>query len=76
MTQMTAVMAAMQRTIDALTAQLAAMQSGGGGKPGHSKDSEEVPVMHHKDVDKPSKFSGQNWSTWSLDFMNFLGREN
>ena len=40
MTQMTAVMAAMQRTIDALTVQLEAMQSKGGGKGGHSKDSE------------------------------------
>ena len=76
MAQMTAVMAAMQRTIDALTVQLEAMQSKSGGKGGHNKEFEDVPIMHHKDVDKPSKFSGQNWSTWSLDFMNFLGRKN
>ena len=76
MAQMTAMMAAMQRTIDALTAQLGTMQSGSGGKANHGKDSEDMPVMHHKDVDKPSKFSGQNLSTWSIDFMNFLGRKN
>ena len=78
MAQMTAVMSAMQRTIDALTAQLAAMQGGssGGGKEKHDKDADDMPVMHHKDVDKPSKFGGQNWMTWSIDFMNFLGRKN
>jgi hypothetical protein len=76
MAQMTAMMAAMQRTIDALTAQLGTMQDGSGGRANHGKDSEDMPVMHHKDVDKPSKFSGQNLSTWSIDFMNFLGRKN
>ena len=35
-----------------------------------------MQVMHHKDVDKPIKFSRQNLSVWSIDFMNFLGRKN
>ena len=75
MFQMTEMMGAMQRTIDALTQQLA-NQQGGGGKDKANTESDEMPVMHYKDVDKPNKFSGQNWSTWSIDFVNFLGRKN
>ena len=76
MGQMAAMMAAMQRTIDALTLQLTNLERGGGGRDHSGKEIDDMPVMHYKDVDKPSKFGGQNWMTWSADFMNFLGRKN
>ena len=67
---MAGTMEAMQRTIDALTQRLAGLQNGGGAY--KTRESEDMPVMHHKDVDKPSKFSWQHFASWSIDFMNLF----
>ena len=55
MGQMVAMMAGMQRTIDALTLQLANLEKGGSSRD-HVGKEDDMPVMHYKDVDKPSKF--------------------
>ena len=70
LTQMAAMMAAMQKTIGNLTDQLTALKDKNEDK---DKDKDkEMPFMNAKAVDKPVKFGGQNWSTWHVDFMNFL----
>ena len=73
--QMSVMIGVMRRTIDALTQQLAGLRGGSRGRSPVGKDSEDLSVMHHKDVDKPNKFGGQNSSTWSIDLMNCLGRK-
>ena len=38
--------------------------------------SEPLKDIHVKDIDKPSKFDGQQWQVWSQNFMNFLERRD
>ncbi len=40
------------------------------------KDFEPLKDIHFKDIDKPNKFDGQQWSVWSQNFMNFLERRD
>ncbi len=35
-----------------------------------------LPAIHHKDVDKPPKYDGKNWTVWSSDFLTFLDRRD
>ena len=72
-----ALMATMQQTIDMLKEQLADLKKEKAEKADKGKNDKEdgMPTMHYKDVDKPTKFSGQAWPTWSTDFINFLGRK-
>ena len=67
--QLTAMMVTMQETISNLTAQLEALK-----KP--LEKDKEIPIMHHKDIEKPMKFNGNHWNTWHADFINFLNRKN
>ena len=69
-----ALMATMQQTIEMLKEQLADLKKEKADK-GKNDKEDGMPIMHYKDVDKPTKFSGQAWPTWSTDFINFLGRK-
>ena len=68
-----ALMATMQQTIDMLKEQLTDLKA----EKGKDKEkNDEMPTMHHKDVEKPSKFSGKDWASWNMDFMTFLSHKN
>ncbi len=38
--------------------------------------TEALPAIHYKDVDKPPKYDGKNWTVWSSDFLTFLDRRD
>ena len=62
--KMADMMNAMQQTFELLTHQLAELK-----QPKVDKEKEaDLQSLHHKDVDKPVKYSGQNWMTWHADF--------
>ena len=70
-----ALMASMQKTIEMLSQQLADIKAEKADKHKDKDKEDGMPTMHYKDIDKPSKFSGHAWSTWSTDFVSFLGRK-
>ena len=70
LTQMAAMMAAMQNTISNLADQLTALKDKNEDK--HKDKDKEMPFMNAEEVNKLVKFGSQIWSTWHVDFMNFL----
>ena len=57
----------LQTMVDSMKLQMEAMRT--------VKEKEE-PYMNSKDVDKPTKYNGDKWSTWEGDFRNFLARRD
>ncbi len=80
---MVQMMAVMQETIISLTKQVMELSNGKIIKNDREDvmapdvmASDKVPVIHHKDVDKPTKYDGKAWVTWNDDFKNFLERRD
>ncbi len=80
---MVQMMAGMQETINNLTKQVMELTRDKAAR----NDREDVvasnvmardkaPMIHHKDVEKPAKYDGKAWVTWSDDFKNFLERRD
>ena len=39
-------------------------------------DPNSLQSIHYKDVEKPGKYDGQQWTVWRTDFLNFLERRD
>ena len=65
---MKTMMTTMQAQIDALNQKLAE-------KP-KKKNEDDVPFIHSKDVDRPTKYDGVQFRLWYSNFVSFLGSKD
>jgi len=73
MDKLAEVMVTINRSIELMSRRMDTLEK---GKPQAGDSDTPLVAIHHKDVDKPSRYDGKNWVVWSSDFMAFLERRD
>ena len=70
--QVATAMAGISKSIELMTRRIELIE----GQKRRVDDPDALQSIHSKDIDKPAKYDGKQWSVWKTDFLNFLERRD